>query len=266
MLPSNSWWMRTLSLDGIHLTNAWFLLLFAIVGLLVATEPRAAEGANENPNGAHERLGALEGFVRLTDQRVPQPVLVENSTDPDLCGEAQTLEDMLVSARNRGIRNVIVSLAGVAQHKVPEFVAEPLVLDNRECRFVPHVAVTTIGSTLTMSNSDHLLHNTHLYGDAKGNYALADNAATVVKTVRKEGMIIVRCDVHGWMSAYIRVDSHPFHSVTDEHGHFRIPGIPSGNYTLALWHERLGHQAINIRIEEEATKYIDLNYSLDRKR
>lgn len=54
--------------------------------------------------------------------------------------------------------------------------------------------------------------------------------------------IRVTCDVHGtgFMRAWIVVAEHPYYAVTDGNGRFRLPGVPQGPHTLAVWHERLG--------------------------
>ena len=51
-----------------------------------------------------------------------------------------------------------------------------------------------------------------------------------------------KCDVHGWMNAYVGVLDHPYFAVTKPDGSFSIPNLPPGSYTLAAWHERLGTQ------------------------
>jgi hypothetical protein len=48
------------------------------------------------------------------------------------------------------------------------------------------------------------------------------------------------------MKAYIRVDSHPFHGVTDARGRFVIENVPVGSYQLDVWHERLGSQSLTV--------------------
>jgi hypothetical protein len=55
-----------------------------------------------------------------------------------------------------------------------------------------------------------------------------------------EVMIPVRCDVHGWMEAYIGVTTHPYHAVTTADGTFSLDRLPPGTYTLEAWHERYG--------------------------
>ncbi len=219
-----------------------------------------ALGSSAGAAAAEPPLGALEGVVRLVGPDVPPPTPVENTTDPAVCGRMQTLEDLLVSAEGGGIQNVIIAL-----EKPPE-VATPspsrLVLDNRECRFVPHVSVLTVGSTIEASNSDALLHNVHLYGAAQANIALPFRGLRVEKTVTTPGLIVIKCDVHGWMQAFVRVDSHPFHAVSDADGHFRIPDIPAGTHDLEIWHEKLGRQRKTIRIEGGRTMQIQVEYAL----
>ena len=207
-------------------------------------------------------LGALEGFVRLAGDLVPHPTYVKNTTDPLVCGQMQSLEDLLISTVDRGVKNVIVALTDVPVSKIPPLTPSRFVLDNRECRFVPHVSVLTVGNLIVATNSDTLLHTVHFYGALKINIALP-KGLTVTKITDEPGMIIVKCDVHGWMQAFIRVDAHPFHAVTDESGHFHIPNIPAGTYSLEIWHERLGRQKRTIRIKGEQTEVIQVAYGLD---
>lgn len=186
-----------------------------------------------------------------------EPTRIANTTDPEICGQEHTLEDLLVS-KNRGIKNVIVSVHGVP---APEPEPETLTLDNVECRFNPHAAVITAGSTIEAKNSDAVLHTTHLYGPTEINFSLPIEGAKGSRTLDEPGMYVVKCDVHGWMQAFIRVDAHPFHAVTDSDGRFRIEGLPPGNYTLELWHEKLGPLERNVRIDETTSTTIEIEYT-----
>lgn len=206
--------------------------------------------------------GALEGRVRLATEGVPGPTRVANTTDPAVCGEVQGLEDLVVDPDTRGLRHVIVALADVPPDRVPTAPPDTLVLDNRDCRFVPHAAVLTMGSTVVSTNSDPTLHNVHFYGPLRSNIALPVQGMRATRTVRRTGMLAVKCDVHGWMQAYIRVDDHPFHAVTDGDGRFRIDGIPPGEYTLEFWHERLGRTERSVRIDPGATAKLEVAFGL----
>ncbi len=82
------------------------LPLSLILGLLIA-----GVGGTELEPGSTVSRGALEGVVRLSAGPVPSPRQVENTTDPEVCGRVQSLDDLLVSPDRRGIANVIISLA-----------------------------------------------------------------------------------------------------------------------------------------------------------
>ncbi|MBI3264178.1 MAG: hypothetical protein HYZ58_13660 [Acidobacteria bacterium] len=127
--------------------------------------------------------GVLEGVVTWTGTAIPTPTLVENTTDPQVCGRKQTLADMVVSSRSRGVENVIVALTDVPAEKIPPLASGRLVLDNRRCSFSPHVSVLTAGSVIEATNSDPILHTTHLYGPIEANLALPLEGQRVARTV-----------------------------------------------------------------------------------
>ena len=209
-----------------------------------------------------EANGAIEGFVHLLGEEIPSPTTVENATDPEVCGREHTLEDLLVAPENRGIRYAIATLVGVPKDRVPGRLPKRVVLTNLDCRFDPHVSIATVGDTIVTTNGDPTLHTTHYYGVLRGNISLPASGMVASRVVRLPGMISVLCDVHGWMKAFVRVDEHQYHAVTDEQGHFRISEIPPGSYTLELWHEKLGGQQVSVRIEPARTSQIELGYTL----
>lgn len=203
--------------------------------------------------------GTLEGRVIFAGEKVPAATQVENTTEAQHCARLQTLEDVLISPTGRGIQNVIVALKDVplpAAYRPP---VSRLVLDNRECRFHPHVAVLTTGSELEAANSDLISHTVHLYGWRNLNLALPPKTSKVVLLPRP-GYVIVKCDLHGWMQAYLRVDAHPFHAATGPDGHFRIAGIPPGSYALEVWHEKFGPQETRVKIQADSVSEVTITY------
>ena len=233
--------------------------LVACVTLSVAqTSVRPENAPALDPPG--EQPGTLEGSVTLGGAVIPSVLTVENATDPNICGRTHTLDDLLVSPQNRGIANVIVALNGVSRPRTNVAGPKRLFLDNRDCRFSPHVAVVETGVELVARNSDPVFHTTHLYGTLEVNLALPFKEMSVTQIIDKPGMIIVKCDVHGWMQAYVRVDDHPFHAVTDASGSFRITDIPPGSYELEIWQERLGALTRTVLIEPGKTQEMRVEY------
>jgi hypothetical protein len=116
------------------------------------------------------------------------------------------------------------------------------------------------GGTLEAMNSDAVLHTTHLYGPAEVNISLPMKGARSARQIDDPGPYAVRCDVHGWMQAVVRVDRHPFHAVTAESGAFRIEGIPPGRYRVEAWHERLGARESGVVVKDGAATRPNFEY------
>lgn len=213
--------------------------------------------------GSRRDQGALEGVVRLAGDVQVLPTRVANTTDPEVCGRQHSLEDLVVSADDRGIQYVTVALLDVpVDARGATRSRTRLEVDNRRCRFVPHVAVVVVGDTIVAKNSDPVLHTTHYYGPLRGNVALPRPEMSVSRVVRQPGIIAVLCDLHGWMKAFIRVDDHGFHDVTNETGSFAVRDIPPGSYTVEFWHEKLGTQHIEIEVDSGETTRVEVVYSL----
>ena len=53
---------------------------------------------------------------------------------------------------------------------------------------------------------------------------------------KPEVLVKVKCDVHPWMFCYAGVQDNPFFAVTDKDGHYTIPNVPPGDYTLTAYH------------------------------
>jgi hypothetical protein len=126
------------------------------------------------------------------------------------------------------------------------------VLDQRGCRYTPHVFGVQVGQPVEIVNSDPTLHNVHAMPKTNDefNFGQPVQGMRMRRTFSKpEVMVPVRCDVHGWMNAYAGVVTHPFHAVTTADGAFAIKGLPPGKYTLEAWHERLGTQTQTITID-----------------
>ena len=203
--------------------------------------------------------------MKFTGAAPPRPTRIQNTTDPVVCGRTHTLEDWVISPQARGVRNVILDLENVPLDQIPVVSPGRLVLDNSRCRFVPHASVLTVGSTIEIVNSDPILHTVHFYGPMEVNIALPLKNMRVNRRVDAAGMIVVKCDVHGWMQSFVRVDAHPFHAVTDGAGSFRIAGVPPGEFVLHAWHEKLGDRRETVRIRAGEVTTLTIEYSSESK-
>jgi hypothetical protein len=208
-------------------------------------------------------MGRVAGFVRVAGRvpaRPPLPV-VKNQ---EVCG-ATVPDDRLVVGADGGLRYAVVSVEGVRDGKKPERDVT-LVLDNAGCRFVPHVQVAEVGQWLELRNSDPILHNAdaRIGAETIFNVGLAPDRR-VRKPLARPGLVAVTCDVrHTWMSAFVAVAEHRYHTVTDAYGTYEIRDLPPGRYTLRVWHEELGVEERPLTVEAGKTATVDVAYPAPR--
>ena len=230
-------------------------LLLPLPALLVAVLLIVAPGdSRAYGEGPIDGGGAVAGTVRFLGT-APAPAQLTITQDAAHCGKTPLFaEDLLVSA-SRGLANVVVFVDGVTAGKAA--VPSPAKLDNVGCRYEPHVVAMVLGSTLQVGNSDPILHNTHarLPKSDVFNIALPMEGQVIDRTIDKMGLMKVGCDAgHGWMSAWIATFDHPYFAVTDAEGAYSIPDLPPGDYTLVMWHEKLGRRTQPLKIAGPETK------------
>jgi plastocyanin len=122
--------------------------------------------------------------------------------------------------------------------------------------FVPHVLPIRAGTSVDFPNGDPFFHNVFSLSGPKS-FDLGRYPQGHKRTVRfdKPGIIKVFCHIHSHMNAVVLVFDHPYFAVPDDKGHYIIPQVPAGNYTLVAWHERLKpvKRAVNIKPGETLT-------------
>src|SRR3989338_2639376 len=171
----------------------------------------------------------------------PTPITYETKSNRAVCGDVKEVRPLILGDRG-GVANAVVSIVGVQRQSAPA----PLegLLDQVKCEFVPHVQILPVGSTLSITSSDPILHNTHgVYEDGTTafNVPVPVTCMKVPKRITKPGVVKIRCDAgHTWMNAYVVGVDHPDYALTDENGYFKIDRVPPGTYKIEIWHEWLG--------------------------
>jgi hypothetical protein len=75
-----------------------------------------------------------------------------------------------------------------------------------------------------------------------------------------EVMVPFKCDVHGWMNAYVGVLEHPYFAVSADGGKFELQGLPPGTYTIEAWHEKAGTQTRQVTIGAKDSKEVTFSF------
>jgi len=190
--------------------------------------------------GVAQAAVTVEGTVRV-EGTCPTIPPVKVAKDASVCGNEQANEAVSAAA-DGSLRNVVVSLHAV---KPPAPAAPPpgkATVDQVGCMYKPHVQAVTVGSELTLVNSDRVLHNVHanLAGVTVFNMAMPIKGQRLPTKLTRPGPVRLQCDAgHTWMTAWVYVLPEATFAVTDERGHFSIPAVAPGEYTIEYWHEPL---------------------------
>jgi hypothetical protein len=139
----------------------------------------------------------------------------------------------------------------------------PALLNQDGCVYIPHVLGVMVGQDITIRNSDGLLHNINASPmEQRGfNTSQPTNMETTRSFGTVEVMVPLRCDVHGWMNAYVGVLDHPYHSVSNGSGAFSLSRLPPGDYVIEAWHERYGTQTQNVTVTTGQTAEVTFTFS-----
>jgi hypothetical protein len=191
--------------------------------------------------------GSIQGTIKVAKPAPPTPphAVVK---DGSVCGKDAPNESVVVDKKG-GLQNVVVFVKDAKFAGKPAPV-EKAALDQRQCRYFPHVQALTVGTPLSLMNNDAILHNVHANdtGMTVFNVAMPIKGQKLPIPMRKAGLMKLQCDAgHTWMNGWIYVFEHPYFAVTDETGAFTIKDVPPGEYTVELWHEPADGQGSGVR-------------------
>jgi plastocyanin len=201
--------------------------------------------------GSVENGGSISGKITFSGQ-APAPRMIKIDQDKGVCGKEKASQDLLVG-KGGGIQNVVVKIAGIKSGKKWEFGNESTI-DQKDCRFAPHVSIFKPGATLVMLNSDDITHNMHT--SSRKNPPLNRKQPKFKKKMKIKDKfknpetIKMHCHIHEkWMVAWIIVADSPYIAVTDASGSFKIDNVPPGDYTVEIWQEKFGSQTAKVSVK-----------------
>ena len=248
------------------MTVALCTLLLAGAGCKKKTEEPAAKGVYTTID--ENTAGVVSGTVHFAGKE-PQRIQIDMAQDP-VCSLAQPNYTEQYVVHDGGLQNVFIYVKDGLGNKLYAPSSEPVVIDQKGCRFTPHVVGVMAGQPVKFTNSDATMHNVHMTPQLSTNQSVdisqPPNGSGEMRTLpTPELMVPVRCNNHPWMEAFINVAASPFFAVSDADGHFTIKGLPPGTYTIVAVHEKLGQQAATVTVESKQATTQDFTYQAPEK-
>ena len=192
-----------------------------------ATTAETSAAANSSTPAGDQIPGRIEGKVLFQGESRQTPV------------NGRLLTDIVIYLKgNVPEPPVAATEEPTADGEKPTAKRPPVILDQIEMTFVPHVVTMRKGDTLEVHNSDAVLHNAfgHMDRNQPFNINVPPDAKTDLVLDRTE-FIRVTCVYHPHMLAWIAVLPNRYYTKVDEQGQFTLPDVPPGEYELAGWYE-----------------------------
>lgn len=112
-------------------------------------------------------------------------------------------------------------------------------IDQVDKKFVPRVNVLRTGTAVTFPNSDHIRHQVYSFSKPKVfTLKLYAGSSAAPVTFDQPGLVVLGCNIHDKMSAYVAVVDTPYFAKTDAAGAAALT-LPAGRYRLRVWQSNL---------------------------
>lgn len=205
----------------------------------------------------------IAGLVKFEGKKPGMPP-VQMGADPSCQSQhaAPVADEEVVVGPGGELANVIVYVKDIkGNFPAP---AQPALLDQKGCQYIPHVSAVQVGQTVEIRNSDPTLHNVHAMPAVNRQFNEGQPVQGMTSPKKFDQVEMkpfrIKCDVHGWMKSYMAVLPHPFHGVSQMNGTFNIGNLPPGTYTLVAWHEKYGQQEQPITVGPKEQKQVTFTF------
>jgi hypothetical protein len=243
------------------------LLLLALAGCGGGGEtntglPPAPAGSAAGPTFDMSKANASVTGKIVFEGTPPTPAKIQMSADPYCLSHSTNAVSEEVIVNNGGLDNVIVYVRSGLPSETFATPTEPILIDQKDCHYVPHVLTMQANQPLKIRNSDATLHNIHAWAEKNTPFnegQAVQNMESTKSFTMAEMPLPIRCDVHKWMGAYVGVFTHPFHTVSKGGGSYSLK-LPAGNYEIVAWHEKYGEQTQMVQVMDSEQK-VDINFT-----
>lgn len=131
---------------------------------------------------------------------------------------------------------------------------------QKDMTFVPMLLPIQTGTRVEFPNLDDTYHNIFSYSPVKrfdlGRYRPDERPIPSV-TFDQSGLVVLRCDIHEHMRGLILVIDGPHFVLTDAEGHYRLEGLPTGQYKLKVWLDSRTTLERSIKLEDGMILHAD---------
>ena len=143
----------------------------------------------------------------------------------------------LTTPAGKPVANAVVTVKSAAGAGGPASrLSGPFVMLQKDMQFEPFVLVVPVGAEVSFPNQDPYRHHVYSFSPAKTfELKLYGKDETRIVRFDKPGVVVLGCNIHDNMSAYIVVVDAPYAAKTDARGEAVLHDVPAGAAMLTVW-------------------------------
>ena len=164
-----------------------------------------------------------------------------------LCGtgtvyaQGSTIDVSIRDASGRAVSHaVVLAHAADAAGTSADAAAPRAVIRQQFQQFDPGVMAVRVGTTIEFPNFDRMRHHVYSFSEARRfEIRLYSGEEVPSVTFENPGIVVIGCNIHDWMEAWIYVTDAPFFAVADASGNAVLQDLDASAYALSVWHPGL---------------------------
>ena len=172
----------------------------------------------------------------------------------------------VVTSTGKGVLDAGV-YATMVSGKAPSKQPKEIFVEQIKKEFVPIVSIAQTGALVNFPNRDSIRHHVYSFSPAKTfEIKLYSGVPSKPVIFDKPGEVVLGCNIHDSMIAYVLVVDTPYFAKTDGSGRAVIDDLPAGEYDVQMWYpanpSASSASKIRVRADESASVKFTFNSKL----
>ncbi len=153
--------------------------------------------------------------------------------------EAASLHLQIVDATGSPSTEAVAFLEPASGQTLPKQ-QHSVQIEQRGRKFSPLVTVIQTGTAVSFPNRDSVRHQVYSFSSPKiFELKLYSGTGGDPVVFDKPGTVVIGCNIHDQMAAFIQVVDTPYFAKSDASGKVSIDNIQPGKYQLKIWHPNI---------------------------
>jgi len=178
---------------------------------------------------------------------------------------ASAISVQVSDSNGKPLADAVVAVEPEGKDGMPRHLT-PAIIEQKGLKFLPLVSVIQTGSGVSFPNNDRVRHHIYSFSAPKKfDQKLYSGVAAATQVFDKPGTVVLGCNIHDRMIAYVKIVDTPFFAKTDANGVARIALPAGGKYRVSAWHFHMSGAEIEQSAQVKAGAATPLTFKISMK-